>query len=170
MRYPYRLQRRMGRCKTWVPERAGVPREEETVMKRRRLTSREARFVARERVVRVATAGRDRRPHVVPVCHVLERGRFYFGSDKRGLKVRNVIRTRWAALVADRYTERWSGLRGVSVVGRAEVFARGPVFELGRRLLYRKYRQYETQAALDPSDSVVVRVTPTHVMSWGVGR
>ena len=139
-------------------------------MKRRRLTSREARFVARERVIRVATAGRDGRPHVVPVCHVLERGSLYFGSDKNGLKVRNIARTRRAAFVADRYSESWSRLRGVSGAGRAEVFPRGPVFELGRRLLYRKYRQYERQAALDPSDSVIVRVTPTHVMSWGVGR
>jgi PPOX class probable F420-dependent enzyme len=139
-------------------------------MKRRRLTSREAKFVARERVIRVATAGSDGRPHVVPVCHVLEGGRLYFGSDKNGLKVRNLARTRRVALVADRYSESWGRLRGVSLRGRADVFGRGPEFELGRRLLYRKYRQYETQAALDPSDSVVVRVTPTHVMSWGVGR
>lgn len=139
-------------------------------MKRRRLTPREVRFVARERVARVATAARNGRPHVVPVCHALERGQLYFGSDKNGLKVRNIARTRRAAVVVDRYSESWGRLRGVSLTGRAEIFPRGPVFELGRRLLYRKYRQYERQAALDPSDSVVVRVTPTHVLSWGVGR
>jgi PPOX class probable F420-dependent enzyme len=139
-------------------------------MKRWKLRSREATFLARERVIRVATDTRGGQTHVVPVCHALERGRIYFGSGKKGLKVRNIVHTRRAALVVDRYSESWGRLRGVAVAGRAEVFGRGPVFELGRRLLYRKYPQYEKEAALDPSDSVVVRVTPTHVMSWGVGR
>lgn len=139
-------------------------------MRRRKLKSREATFLSRERVIRVATASRSGRPHVVPVCHALDRGRVYFGSGTKGLKVRNIVQTRCAALVVDRYSESWGRLRGVAIAGRAEVFGQGPVFELGRRLLYRKYPQYERQAALDPSDSVVVRVTPTHVMSWGVGR
>jgi PPOX class probable F420-dependent enzyme len=135
-------------------------------MRRRGLTRREARFLARERVVRLATAGRDGTPWVVPVCHAVAGGRIYIGSDQDGRKVRYITRTRRAALVADRYVDSWRGLRGVALVGRAEVFARGPAFTRGVRLLYRKYRQYARVAALEPDDSVIVRVTPTHVMSW----
>jgi hypothetical protein len=36
-----------------------------------------------------------------------------------------------------------------------------------RERLYRKYPQYPREAAISPSDSVVVEVTPTRVFSWG---
>jgi PPOX class probable F420-dependent enzyme len=140
--------------------------ERPRMMERRRLTPREISFLTHERVVRAATAAPDGTPHVVPVCHAVERGLVYFGSAAANRKIRNLRRRGRVSLVADRYTENWGTLRGVVVTGRAQVFARGPVFERGRRLLYRKYRQYQKVAALEPGESVVVRVTPTHVMSW----
>jgi PPOX class probable F420-dependent enzyme len=133
---------------------------------KRRLSAKDLRFLARERVVRLATADRRGAAWVVPVCHAVEDGRIYIGTGAGGLKVRNIRRTRQAALVADRYRESWRGLRGVAVAGRADVFARGPEFERGVRLLYRKYRQYRRVAALEPGESVIVRLTPRRVMSW----
>lgn len=139
-------------------------------MKRRRLTPKETAFLQRERVIRVATAAPDGTPWVVPVCHAVEGGVIYFGSDKDGRKVRNILKSKRVSLVADRYSENWGRLRGVAVVGRGQVVARGPAFARGVRLLYRKYRQYEKVAALEPGDSVIVRVRPTHVMSWAYGE
>jgi nitroimidazol reductase NimA-like FMN-containing flavoprotein (pyridoxamine 5'-phosphate oxidase superfamily) len=133
---------------------------------KRRLSSKDLAFLARERVVRVAATGRDGWPWVVPVCHAIEGGAVYFGSDKNGLKVRNIARTRRAAVVADRYRDTWRGLRGVALAGPARIFSRGPEFERGVRLLYRKYRQYERVAGLEAGDSVIIRVTPQRVMSW----
>src|SRR5947199_367047 len=71
------------------------------------------------------------------------------------------------AVTVDLYAEDWPQLKGVMVQGRAEVFDRGPRFRRIRSGLYRKYPQYEKDAALDESDSVVVRVVPEHVFSWG---
>jgi hypothetical protein len=45
---------------------------------------------------------------------------------------------------------------------------RGPRFRKVRALLYTKYPQYSTEAALDESDSVIIEVTPTHVFAWGL--
>jgi len=132
----------------------------------RRPSSADLRFLARERVVRLATADRRGTPWVVPVCHAVEDGRIYVGTAAGGLKVENIRRTGRAALVADRYRDSWRGLRGVAVTGRAQVFERGPVFERGVRLLYRKYRQYRRHAALEPGESVIVRVTPGRALSW----
>jgi nitroimidazol reductase NimA-like FMN-containing flavoprotein (pyridoxamine 5'-phosphate oxidase superfamily) len=130
------------------------------------LTGRDLRFLTREKVMRVTTTGRDGRPWAVPVCHVVADGAVYFGSDRRGLKIRNIARTRKAGLVADRYRNSWRGLRGVALTGRAAVLTRGPEFDRAVRLLYRKYPQYERVAALEPGESVVVRVTPVRVISW----
>jgi PPOX class probable F420-dependent enzyme len=136
---------------------------------KRRLSGSDLRFLSRERVVRVASAGRDGRPWAVPVCHAVANGIIYFGSDRKGLKIRNITRTGKVGLVADRYRDSWKGLRGVAVTGRADVLTRGPEFDRAVRLLYRKYRQYARAAALEPGESVVVRVRPIRVMSWQFG-
>lgn len=135
----------------------------------RRLTGKDLRFLTREKVVRVATAGRDGRPWVVPVCHVVANGVIYFGSDRNGVKVRNIARTRKAGLVADRYRDSWKGLRGVALTGRADILSRGAEFVRAVRLLYRKYPQYERASPLEPGESVVVRVKPIRVISWQFG-
>jgi len=54
------------------------------------------------------------------------------------------------------------------VQGRARLIGRGTAFRRIRALLYRKYPQYAREAALDPSDSMVVEVVPTRVFAWGL--
>ena len=72
------------------------------------------------------------------------------------------------ALTVDLYAEDWAHLKGVMVQGKARLIARGPRFRKIRARLYRKYPQYAREAALDPSDSVVVEVAPTRVFAWGL--
>ncbi len=138
-------------------------------MKRRRLEGWARRFLEQARVVRLATVGRDGSVHVVPVCHAVDGDHIYIGSEASGRKIRNIRATGRAGLVADHYVDSWKGLRGVSVAGRAQIFTSGPVFDRGVELLYRKYRQYERQAALEPGESAIVRVTAGRVTSWRYG-
>jgi PPOX class probable F420-dependent enzyme len=126
-----------------------------------------ADFVSRERVGRVATTGAAGVPHLVPVCHVVADGKVYFASGEDGRKVRNVAENPRAALTVDLYSDHWGSLKGVMVQGRARLIARGPRFRRIRDLLYRKYPQYAREAAISPSDSVVVELTPTRVFAWG---
>jgi nitroimidazol reductase NimA-like FMN-containing flavoprotein (pyridoxamine 5'-phosphate oxidase superfamily) len=65
------------------------------------------------------------------------------------------------------YSDHWGTLRGVMIQGRARLIERGPRFHRVRKLLYRKYPQYPREAAISPSDSLVVEVTPVRVFSWG---
>jgi len=132
-----------------------------------RFSKKVAEFVRWERVCRVATSGAAGIPHVVPVCHALSGERIVFGSGNDARKVKNIAENPQVTVVIDAYAEAWSLLRGVMIQGRARVIERGPRFRRGRDLLYRKYPQYPRDAALSPSDSVIVEVTPTHVFSWG---
>jgi hypothetical protein len=70
-------------------------------------------------------------------------------------------------VTVDVYSDHWGTLKGVMIQGRARLIGRGPRFRRVRDLLYRKYPQYPREAAISPSDSVVVEVTPTRVFSWG---
>ena len=130
-----------------------------------RLTKAQSKMLEWERVARVATVGGSM-PHLVPVCHVLVGGKIYFGSGKRGRKVRNVRVNPRLALTVDCYSDDWDHLSGVMVQGRARVIERGPRFRRLRRRLYAKYPQYPGEAALGDSDSVIIELTPTHVFSW----
>ena len=120
------------------------------------------------RVARLATAGPSGMPHLVPVCHVLHGGRIYLGSGKRGRKVRNVRANPQVTVTVDLYSEDWNTLRGVMVQGRGAVIEPGPKFRRVRRLIYQKYPQYRSKAALGDDDSLIIELTPTHVFTWGL--
>ena len=132
-----------------------------------RLTGKLAEFVQWERVCRVATTGAAGIPHVVPVCHALSGRKLLIASGDNARKVKNIAENARVTVVVDAYSDTWSTLRGVMIQGRARLIERGPRFRRGRDLLYRKYPQYPKEAALSPSDSVIIEVTPTRVFSWG---
>jgi PPOX class probable F420-dependent enzyme len=133
-----------------------------------RLSKKAAKLIAHERVCRVATAGSEGRPHLVPVVHVLAGDKIYFGSGDDGRKVTNLRENPQIAITIDLYSEDWSQLRGLMVQGTARIIERGPRFKQARARLYAKYPQYPKEAGLSPSDSVIVEVTPTHVFTWGL--
>src|SRR5574337_290870 len=114
-----------------------------------RLKKVEREFITFQRVCRVATVGRNGRPHNVPVCPILEGDRIYFASAADGVKVHNARATGQVALAYDEYTEAWSGLKGVLVRGAARIIEAGPTFRRIRKLLYRRFPQYEAQASLE---------------------
>ncbi|MGH2357748.1 MAG: pyridoxamine 5'-phosphate oxidase family protein [Candidatus Limnocylindria bacterium] len=132
------------------------------------LSGKAAELVTWERACRVATAGSAGVPHLVPVCHVLSGGKVYFGSGDDARKVENLRQNPRVTVTVDVYSEHWSSLKGVMIQGRARLIERGPGFRRARDLLYRKYPQYPREAALSPSDSVIVEVTPTRVFAWGL--
>ena len=133
-----------------------------------RLTKKIAKLISAERVCRVATAGAEGQSHLVPVVHVFAGDKIYFGSGDDGRKVKNLRENPRVAITIDLYSEDWSQLRGVMVQGTVRLIERGPRFKQARARLYAKYPQYAREAALAPSDSVIVEVTPTHVFSWGL--
>ena len=133
-----------------------------------RLSGAAADFVARERVSRIATSSGRGQPHLVPVCHVVAGGKVYIGSGDDGAKVRNLRANPRVTVTVDLYSDHWGSLKGVRIQGRAKLIERGPGFQRARRKLYAKYPQYAKEAAIAPSDSVIIEVTPTHVYAWGI--
>ncbi len=127
-----------------------------------------AKWFELERICRVATAGSQGMPHLVPVCQVVADGKIYFASGNDGRKSLNLAENPRVAVTVDIYSDDWSHLKGAMVQGRARLFARGPRFRKIRALLYKKYPQYRREAELDESDSVVIEVTPVRVFTWGL--
>jgi PPOX class probable F420-dependent enzyme len=86
-------------------------------------------FLEEQRVGRLATAGADGRPHVVPVCFARRGDRLYVPvdakpkrADPRALRrLRNVRERPAAALLVDRYDEDWSRLRWLLLYVRVRI-------------------------------------------------
>jgi PPOX class probable F420-dependent enzyme len=135
------------------------------------LTDQQRRFLAAQRVARLATADAAGRPHVVPICYALVEDTVYFTIDekpkKRPAELKRLANLRcnpFAALVVDRYDEDWSRLGWVMVQGRAEVLASGSEHDLAQTRLRARYPQLATMR-IEGLPVVAVRVD--HVASWG---
>ena len=134
------------------------------------LSEREAAFVARQRVARLATADAEGGPHAIPVCFVYIDGAFYTAIDEkpkrstRLKRLRNLEANPQAALVFDEYDEDWSRLAWVLVRGRAAVLTAGAEHERAVAALREKYPQYRSMAL---AGRPLIRVRAERTASWG---
>lgn len=122
-----------------------------------RLTTDEtrARFAA-ARVARLATAGADGRPHVVPITFAVDGDRICTAVDHKPKttpnlrRLRNIAENPRVALLADHYTEDWAALWWVRVDGRASIVTAGQALERHLDTLAERYEQYRRDRPAGP--------------------
>lgn len=120
-------------------------------------TDKETEYLNGQRLGRLATVTAAGRAHVVPTGFRLneQRTAIELGghnlASRRPLYLRNIETNPWVAFVVDDLAavNPWTP-RGVTIRGRAEIYPEG-----GDKL--------------GPGfDSTLIRITPTHITSWGV--
>jgi PPOX class probable F420-dependent enzyme len=127
-----------------------------------------ARFIASP-VLRLATAGHDGRPHVVPCTFVLdELGRLAIGIDNKPKSTRNLRRLRnisenpRVSAIADHYDGDWSQLWWARADGIAAVEQSGTGHRARWQQLTGKYPQYRDQEL----DGPIILVTIEYWSGW----
>ncbi len=93
-------------------------------------------------------------------------GQDLLGPDFNAVKLENLKRNPWVALVADEYKESWRNIGGVMAQGKAKTYTKGPVFLRARTLLYRKFPPYKKYASFEECETTIVEVTPEKLISW----
>jgi PPOX class probable F420-dependent enzyme len=120
--------------------------------------------LALARIGRLATVTADGRPHIVPVCFTLARGRIVTAVDAKPkvtselARLENVRSTGRASLLVDHYEEDWSELWWVRVDGIAEVLDSASAIDA----LVAKYDQYRETRPAGP----VIAIEPARWRSW----
>jgi PPOX class probable F420-dependent enzyme len=120
------------------------------------------------RVGRLATVAQDGRPHLVPLCFVLEGDVLYSAVDekpKRSQRLKRVenIRSRpQVSVLVDHYEEDWARLWWVRLDGSARVLDEGAEREHALALLQAKYEQYRSEPPTGP----VVAIRIEHWRGW----
>jgi PPOX class probable F420-dependent enzyme len=136
-----------------------------------RMTDAEvAEFLATERTLQVASIGPDGAPHLVPMWFGLIDGRIAMWTYARSQKAVNLRRDpRLTCLVEA--GEQYGELRGVSIVGRAELADDyDTVFSVGETL-YRRYQGDMTHASragveAESRKRIAVFVEAVKTTSW----
>ena len=114
------------------------------------------RRVERGRVARLATVGPDARPHLVPICFVLEGSVLYSAVDRKPKRsqalrrLENVRANPKVSVLVDRYDDDWTQLWWVRLDGEARVLTEGAEREHALHLLERKYPQYASSTPNGP--------------------
>ena len=122
------------------------------------------------RVGRLATAGANGQPLVVPVCFALRDDRLYSAVDLKPKRTRDLRRVRnvrenpQVSLVVDEYDEDWTRLRWVMVEGVARIVDGAERVE-ALDALVEKYAQYRTMD-LARSAGDVLGITAHRVVAW----
>lgn len=128
---------------------------------------REARYLERQMVGRLATASKKGTPHVVPICYASNSEGIFIHTGRDSKKVKNIVENGRVAFVADEYLS-WEKNRGVIVQGVAKVLEGGEEYELGRRLIYGKYPKWEQEYPIIEGEEILLAIIPKKVLSWGL--
>ena len=114
-------------------------------------------------VARLATVGRDGRPHLVPITFAADDdGTLYFAIDQKPKKsvdlqrLRNIEANPAVCVLVDHYDDDWTTLWWVRIDGSARIVGEGPDFERAIAMLTERYAQYRSVRPLGPV--AVIRV------------
>jgi len=132
------------------------------------LKGKHASFLKKQRVGRLGTISEDGTVHLVPVCYAFDGKAIYIGTDANSKKVKNLKRNPSATLLVDVYYENWNRLKSLMIQGMAEIYEGSEEFAYGRRLLYRKYKQYKKMAPIEEGESVIIKLVPKKVIASNV--
>lgn len=108
----------------------------------------------------------------MPICYVFDGQELYSPIDEKPKqasplllkRVRNIRANPHVSVVVDRYDDDWQRLAYVLIIGKAKVLVKGQKHKRAVLLLRRKYPQYRQMAI---HDRPIIRITPTHLKSWG---
>ena len=122
-----------------------------------RLTTEDARArFAAQRAVRLATTGQDGQPHLVPITFAVDGDRIYTAVDHKPKttpnlrRLQNIADNPRVALLADHYTDDWSGLWWVRVDGRASIVTDDAAMQPYLDMLAERYEQYRQTRPAGP--------------------
>lgn len=134
-----------------------------------RLSEEEARSrLSGARVARLATAGGDGQPHLVPVTFAVDGDLVYMTVDYKPKKSTNLRRLRnirenpRVALLADHYDDDWDLLWWVRIDGWASVVEDERGLQDPLDVLAERYEQYRRQRPAGP----VIVIQADHWKGW----
>jgi len=129
-------------------------------------------FLAKGRILEVASIGPDGIPHIAPIWYVYENGKFYMQTGPRSRKARNIRANSKVSYCVD-VGEAFYDLKAVVGEGTARILTDKTLSdELGRKILQKYLGDLNSQEAkqLASLEHVLIEITPTTKTSWDYSK
>ena len=130
--------------------------------------SKKDEFLKNQKVLRLATVGKNKTPHIVPVWYRYDGKKFHIGTNSKTQKARNVKKNRRVSCCVDVGIDA-PNIYGVLVQGNAEIISDIPkVRIIAKKILSRYFKTLESKSAkelLDDTDCII-EVVPEKFTVW----
>ena len=125
-------------------------------------------FLTRQKVLRLATVGKNKTPHIAPVWYRYSGKKFHIGTNTRTQKARNVMKNKKVSCCVDVGINA-PDIYGVLVQGNASlILENSKVKAIARKILLRYFKTLESKSAkelLDDTDCII-EIVPEKFTVW----
>ena len=125
-------------------------------------------FLTQQKVLRLATVGKNKTPHIAPVWYRYSGKKFHIGTNTRTQKARNVMKNKKVSCCVDVGTNA-PDIYGVLVQGNASlILENSKVKAIARKILLRYFKTLESKSAkelLDDTDCII-EIVPEKFTVW----
>jgi general stress protein 26 len=125
-------------------------------------------FLKEQKVLRLATVGKNKDPHVVPVWYRYNGKKFYIGTNTKTVKAKNVKKNSQVSCCVDVGINA-PNIYGVLVKGNANlILENNKVKTIAKKILLRYFKSLDSKSArelLDDTDCII-EVVPEEFTVW----
>ncbi len=125
-------------------------------------------FLREQKVLHLATTGKNKTPHIVPVWYRYSAKKFYIGTNTKTQKAKNVIKNKHVSCCIDVGINA-PNIYGVMIQGNANLILESfKVKTIAKKILLRYFKTLENKSAkelLEETDCII-EITPKKFTVW----
>ena len=125
-------------------------------------------FLREQKVLHLATTGKNKTPHIVPVWYRYSAKKFYIGTNTKTQKAKNVIKNKHVSCCVDVGINA-PNIYGVMIQGNANLILESfKVKTIAKKILLRYFKTLENKSAkelLEETDCII-EITPKKFTVW----
>ena len=130
--------------------------------------SKKDEFLKSQKVLRLATIGKNKMPHIVPVWYLYSAKKIYIGTNTKTQKAKNIKANKHAAFCVDVGVNA-PNIYCVMGQGKADlILEKNKVKSIAKKILSRYFKTLENKSAkelLDDTDCII-QISPEKISVW----
>ena len=130
--------------------------------------SKKDEFLKTQKILRLATVGKNKTPHIVPVWYMYSAKKFYIGTNTKTQKAKNLKKNNRVSFCVDVGVNA-PNIYGVMGQGKVNLISEEKkVKSIAKKILLRYFKTIENKSAkelLDDTDCII-EIVPEKVSVW----
>jgi len=125
-------------------------------------------FLKSQKVLRLATIGKDKTPHIVPVWYIYSSKKIYIGTNTRTQKAKNLKKNKRIAFCVDVGINA-PNIFGVNGEGSANlILEKTKVKKMATKILLRYFKNMNDKSALEllEDTNCIIEIIPEKFSTW----